>query len=549
MRKTLKSRSPNSCLTQPSIADWRSYYRYDVEAFARFFFPHHLDNDFTDFHRIVFVQYLRSVFPEFTERLSPKHLMRKRKGVRELYLAPRGNAKSTVASFICCAHAICYRLERYITIFSSTQEQATQRVRNVKAEFEANERLKAFFPVHWGSKAERSFDVNGVRMEGHGIQTARRGISWGPERPTRIILDDIEEDEGVLNAQTRQKVKDRFNRVIEELGSPITNLLVLGTMIHPECLLADLQANRPDFRSFFFRSIEKEPEDKELWCEYERIAFNPEDEQRLTTAKEFYDKNRKAMDKGAEVLWPDREPLVDLMTKRMFIGKFAFDAEKQNSPRNPDTQVFNAEEYSYFSVAGDIITVEGTGEKLNWTEMIRFAFLDPAVGLQGSESKTKKGARDWSSLCQIAVDKRGRIFVLDCWLCKHNPAVMLAGVVDRFLVWGGELGFETNGFQSVLLLPFQGIVKQYQVEGRLKGAVPHWTFNQNANKTARIMRLEPLLKHGWALLNRGLPTEFMDQLNAFPTGSHDDGPDSLEGAISLATLRGALRFPGTKEND
>jgi len=55
-------------------------------------------------------------------------------------------------------------------------------------------------------------------------------------------------------------------------------------------------------------------------------------------------------------------------------------------------------------------------------------------------------------------------------------------------------------------------------------------------KYARIQSIEPYYSNGQLLFskvwNQNYP-EHVDQMLGYPIASHDDGPDALEGAISL----------------
>ena len=468
----------------------------------------------------------------FPFRFLKRHLIRT--GARSAWIAPRGNAKTTTSSIECAAHAICYGLERYIVIFSATQPQATQIVRNLREELQQNERLQAWFSFSWQAEGEQAFTVNGIRVEGHGLRTARRGIKWGQDRPTWIILDDVEEDESVLSADQRRKTQDRFQRVIEPLGSTRTNLWVCGTLLHQEALLADLM-QRPDFLVYFFRALEAEPKRVDLWEEYAKRYMSLDDPERVKSAGAFYQANRSEMDLGAHCLWPALESLEYLQGLRLTMGTFAFNAEKQNDPRNPETQVFFPGQCPKFRLEGKEIVFGD--ERIPLESTLRFGFLDPALGQEGGGAAAKKGIKSFAAYVTIAIDSKGRIFVLDAALTKDLPDKQISMCVDRLAVFGGDIGFEDVAFQRLLSGLFEAELKRRDI------ARPGvFSFPQHANKIARIMRTQPLWQHGWVILNESLSREFVAPHEAFPTGAYLDGPDALEGAIHFAEMRKALRF-------
>ena len=53
-----------------------------------------------------------------------------------------------------------------------------------------------------------------------------------------------------------------------------------------------------------------------------------------------------------------------------------------------------------------------------------------------------------------------------------------------------------------------------------------------SDKVLRIQSLQPDIRNGYLLFCRD-QTELLRQLEQFPLGRHDDGPDALEGAVRL----------------
>ncbi len=70
-----------------------------------------------------------------------------------------------------------------------------------------------------------------------------------------------------------------------------------------------------------------------LWEEWESIYSNVDHLNAIHEAATFYEKYRTEMNEGAEILWPDHEPLEILMKMRAESGRVAFEREKQNNHR------------------------------------------------------------------------------------------------------------------------------------------------------------------------------------------------------------------------
>ncbi|MDD5774740.1 MAG: hypothetical protein PHS64_02220, partial [Candidatus Omnitrophica bacterium] len=64
-----------------------------------------------------------------------------RRGSKIAIAAPRGCAKSTIVSLEYVIYCICYKLENFIVIISSTDDQARGFLNDIKQELETNEQL------------------------------------------------------------------------------------------------------------------------------------------------------------------------------------------------------------------------------------------------------------------------------------------------------------------------------------------------------------------------------------------------------------------------
>jgi predicted phage terminase large subunit-like protein len=503
--------------------------RTDPALFAWIFFPHHCRLPFSSMHHDFFKKYTANINPDITLR----------RGSNEAVAAPRGFAKSTIRTLILPIHAILYNTERYIVIISATLKQAKQRLANVRNELLTNEEIKKYFnPDISGSKkkswTQQCINVNDVQVEVYSAGTEIRGISYHEFRPTRIILDDAEDSFQVENADGRAKLMEWFNEVVENLGDSYTVIEVVGTLLHPESLLASL-LKRPDFSGKIYRAIIDFAEDSTIWERWKRIFTNLSDENRLENARSFFRRNRNAMLKGSHVLWSAKEDYQDLMMQLITQGRSSFFQEKQNDPRAAEHRIFSRDRFRYFSYDGDRISITQPGKEdriVNISDLQICGFLDSALGKGGRRGKKTGG--DFAAIITVGQDKDGYYYVLDAWLKRCPPTKQITKIFDlheRFQYT--RFGIETNFFQSLLLLPVEEEKKRRKEEGK------PWDLyvdgiNNSEKKETRIMRLEPLIANGWIIFNRALPEEFFRQLEDMPNGIHDDGPDALESALRIA---------------
>ena len=248
--------------------------------------------------------------------------------------APRGAAKSTLKTLILPIHSLLYRQERYIVLISATQKQARQRLRNIKSELQRNGLLNSVYATElsrrdgWTSEA---ININCVQIDAFSAGTEIRGISYRQWRPTLVILDDVEDENSVYSADQREKLRNWFNETIEHIGDSYTAIEIVGTVLHPDSLLANL-LRRPDFQSHRFPSVLQFSEHPELWEQWRALYTNLDDQNRDATAYAFYKGNQTAMDQGARVLWPEKENYYQLQVQLTLLGRRAFFKEKQNEP-------------------------------------------------------------------------------------------------------------------------------------------------------------------------------------------------------------------------
>jgi len=246
-----------------------------------------------------------------------------RRGTRLGLVAPRGSAKSTWVSLAYPLWAAVHGYEPYILLLSDTQSQARLLLEAIKRELEDNRALAETYPAAVGQGSPWGQDrirlANGVAIEALGTGAKIRGRRNRADRPSLIVVDDPENDAHVTSTVQRERSWSWFNRAVANAGTPQTNILVLGTALHHDCLVLRL-ARTAGWNGKTFRAIEKWPDRMDLWKEWELIYQDYEDPAHELKAREFYDHNRKAMHADAVLLWPEREDLYNLMCLRATIG-------------------------------------------------------------------------------------------------------------------------------------------------------------------------------------------------------------------------------------
>lgn len=482
----------------------------DLVAWAARYLPAYLEHIPCDFHH-----WLSAELAEMVEK----------RGTNLVVAAPRGSAKSTWVSIIFVLWSVCHHAEQFILIASETSEQAAAFLGAVKHELEENRLIAAAYDdVHgpgakWTEK--QILTKNGIRIRAIGAGGRIRGLRQREARPSLVIVDDPEGDLSGYSEALREKVRNWFNRAVKNVGSPITNFVVVGTMIHEECLVGHL-ATVPGWRSKVFRSVIRWPDKMDLWDDWERLLREDEGAAAL-----FYADNREAMNDGAIVLWPERESILDLMRMRATGGRPAFLCEKQNEPIPPRAVRFNTEWFD-----GDDLWYDGPPEG-----SVCFAAVDPCVG----KPKTQG---DLAAVVWCFWKRGDRHLYIDAELGRRPASETNALVVDLAALYRFQfVTFESNGLQGELGMD---LANRLVAAGVMVPVIP---IEHTTPKLKRIEQLGPYLQ-GRNFKFRRRSAGSVALVKALKYFAHPklepyDGPDAL--AMLLKSVLGFLS--DTMRND
>lgn len=189
----------------------------DIQFLAEEFLPHILTSQIPNFHSEIY-----QLLPE-TKRL--------------VVAAPRGFAKSKVCSTIYPIWLGCFCLYKDITIISASETLAKEMLRNIKREFESNQKLRKWFGDLITEKWSETHATlkTGVTFRARGSEGQIRGF-----RPDCIILDDIETDETVKSEDQRRKVNDWIFKSCLPALVPDGQFIVVGSIISQLAILKQI---------------------------------------------------------------------------------------------------------------------------------------------------------------------------------------------------------------------------------------------------------------------------------------------------------------------
>lgn len=453
--------------------------------FMETYLPHYVRGEHSLFHRHIFAR-----VPE---------ILASEKGVRDLFVAPRGSSKSTHLSLGFALYCVVLGLKRYVLEVCDVYSQAALLIEAIKAELTTNPRLQYDFPDICGEgRVWREGEIvtrNNVRLEGLGAGQKIRGRRHGPHRPDLMFFDDLENDEAVRSPEQRKKLENWVNRAALKVGPPDGSMDVVwvGTVLHFDAVLVRA-AKSPLWRVTEFQAIVKWPDRMDLWDRFEEVYQNDGEAEAVA----FYNANKAEMDAGAVVNWPAVQPLIFLMLERAG-SHDAFQTEYQNKPISEGNPF---------------------GRLVYWNvktpNLIFFGAIDPSLGKAG------KG-RDPSAILIGGMDRlTGKLDVVEASIRKRLPDIIVSDTIALQREYRCVLWFiEAVQFQEFLRTTLMTEAAKQGVGLSAVPIVPH------ADKNLRIERLQPPIAAGLIRLHAAQQT-LIDQLQQWPNADHDDGPDCLD---------------------
>lgn len=425
---------------------------------------------------------------------------------------PRGFAKSTWIK-IDTIHDIVYGLEPVIVYISDTLRSAALHFTSIKSELENNELLRSIFgdlvpPItKEGSRkwSETHFETkNRVNVVARGA-TKGRGVNIKNHRPTKIIADDIENDELVRSALRRQKLHDwLYNVIFPSRDKKRGKIKVIGTVLHREAEVL-----------------------------------------------KFYHKHggifKKAIEDGKSI-WPKFFTLKDLAKIKQDVGSRSFAQEYLNTPTDDDVANFKPE-----WIIDNLYTVFPSIRGIK-----KVLFLDPQAGESAQADEFAITCVAWEGkdphryvLEQVA----GRVSqtdqarkVIEMWI--RHPEVTIVGiekvmnqtaVYQILLEW--RSGKHDLGIKGRPIKDRQGVVTEYKRDIPIKACSPG-----GKDKVARLQMHEHCFERGEIHLRPEMQ-ELRDQILFLGASvlEHDDRADSLIGALELAVTIPSIREANTFE--
>lgn len=484
-----------------------------ILAFAGIYLKHHLECPPSQTHLDIYCLLQRILL---------------KRGNKVAIAAPRDFGKSTLVTLIYILYCICYAEEKHILVISNTSSQACQILDNVRKELTENLLFHSDFPELYGpggrlirSREGDLITYNNIKVYGLGAKQNVRGRRFGNSRPSLVIGDDLESAESAMSDESRQKIKNWFEKSVLKVGTPETNYILIGNLFHPYSLQGEYVNKElsPGWESYVYSAIISWPTSK-LWEEWKLIRRSQSQykgEKGPQAARTFYDDHKEEMNQGVVLLWPKRYNILTLMELNED-NPLSFMSEFQNMPVDYRICPFQLNQFHYWTDAyrSSEELLRSLGEDVDY-----FLACDPSVG----ESVTKN---DYSAIAIVARDRKHKVmYLIEADIKRRSLDDLLNDILaycKRYKFT--KVGFEANNFQSLLVSNFKKLLRD---NGLSMNVVP---IKNMTDKVRRVIGLLPYLKSGQLQLSKNFRL-LLEQLEFFPRAKNDDGPDALEMVVRL----------------
>lgn len=493
----------------------------DFKYFAYTYFPHHIRGESSLFQK------------HFCQRF-PK-LVKQHNGAKEWWVAPRGEAKSSLLTKIgplwCCVQALLQQLEirqeiglkgaapyfiDYIILLGAETRLPSKLLEVVKTELTVNSALAMDFPEVCGRgkiwKIGEFVTKTNVKIESFGAEQAIRGTFHGASRPKILFGDDLITDSEAKSPTERENRWNWLEKCIDYLGPPdgSVKFLGVGTVLNKDDPISRAK-NTIGHLVHHFKAIERFPSNMDLWEQCEELMLNADKllEESLASrgdvaresslpSHQFYQTHKKEMDAGAVVSWPSVRGLYNLMRARAKSRK-AFGTEMQGEARADEDKVFTNIQF-------------WVNRLQHW---IYYGACDPSMG--------KGETSDPNALLVGGLDLENmKLHVIEAEIKRRVPSKLEADLISlqtefNCVSWG----FENNNAYEHMRGSFIDAALRRQV------VLPLIGVTAVISPEVRIDSLEPFISDMDAkILFHSKLVNLLDELNDYPekqSHHHYDG--------------------------
>jgi len=486
---TTPSSQPTPAPTGSSVMveKWRRMSQSSFTRFCLTFLAHRFTVELAPFHRDLMAG---------VERLNGT--------VLDTEEIPRQHAKTTIRAIAAILWLILTGRKQFALLTSESATMACKYLRAIKVELEVNQAIRDAYGDLSGVTA-RVWHQREVELStGQIILAAGKGQSCRgllqTKRPDFIVVDDPQKLGGIKSHSSRENDWDWVTQELIPAGDEGNcDVLINQTRLHRECVSA--------------KAIRKAEAHEGTW-----------------TGRTY-----RVIEDG-KPLWPGKYTMDRLAVMRANVGDHAWAREYLNDPKEDTDSAFQESWLVWEGPQG--------------TKFRHAVFMDPAKGKeqgdytavvwvqQNADGPTADvdGAKALNPYHKVA-------WVRQAWITRRPYSDGIRTMAKYALEASREscdvaVGWEPDQYGAITK-EVRGVFRELGVKQQGR-EVKH-----SSNKNERIIAtLQPPSQQGklrYCPELRG--TVLIDQLLDIPLGSHDDGPDALEGAWSLlAAPEGRIRF-------
>lgn len=248
--------------TEYKIAQWLD--NTDIEnlgivKWAKECMPEFAFNETPDFHKLLYYELLKLYNPDYKNKY--ERLLE--------FISFRESAKSTAAntlfvSYILAHNGRSFKItldgnvreftidERTVVIISETGGSAEDFTVRIRDAFAGNEHLQYYYNFtiqeamdsDTGQWTRAAFKINNCFVQGIGSGMMIRGKVKGASRPSLVIADDIYSENTIITEERRARTRKWWNNaVMNSVDNLRGKVVVLGTILHEDTILVDLENN------------------------------------------------------------------------------------------------------------------------------------------------------------------------------------------------------------------------------------------------------------------------------------------------------------------
>lgn len=435
------------------------------------------------------------------------------------WACPRRHAKTAWLSNIFLLHEIVYRKKKYIVLFSETTDVAGDFITWGRYQLKLNEKLRNDFDeILYVKPSMNELDnkyefitTTKIKVEAKGLGTQTRGLRHGSTRPDLFILDDLESEDSTNTSELIEKSKSWFSEELLPALSKDGIVVYLGTILCYGSLLHHVIEQRRDFDSRKFSAINQYSENTSLWAEW-RSIYLADKVGAVDEAHDFYDTHEVELTKGTDILWDGYFSYYELIQIRENSGIKAFNQEYQNNPTDEERQIFKPEHFTWFN-------------KTDLSEMN----LDFYGGIDIAMGKEKG---DFSVIVTIAKNRdTGICYIYDVFMGRVHPDELIKETIKHTL----KYQYETLAVEAQFAQEF--IADKMAEELQRHGYPGHTRIKQIKQRTRKELRIEALLpdiQSAKLRFLKSIDSETMGQFEMYPMHKHDDFPDAVSMAYTVA---------------